>query len=304
MFYFVCLGIIIACLVTIAAIIGSKFPQLILINTEVIPKERDLARKRQIMDERVRRAAKKWSGGILSFLTPLGVKVRDAFRRQVKKLLTIDRQFRNEKILPENKKISQADRLREDATKLIQAEKYGEAEKKLIEVVALDEMNEDVYRDLGNLYLEIKRWDRARDIYAFLVKLLVKKYCKQAVSELKGVPVPRFEAFADSCPAGKAAHTDIAKQYANFAEACSEVEDFVSARVGLEYAVSFEPANPRHLDSLVEACIIEGDKERAMGSLERLRTANPENKKLDSLQKRIDEISVEEEEDAAEQVLV
>jgi len=300
MFYLICFGIIIVCLIAIAVIIGSKFSQLILINTEAIPKERDLVRKREIMDERVRRAAKKWSGGILSFLSPVGVKIRDAFRRQVKKLLTIDRQFKNEKVLPEEKKLSKSEKLNTDADKLIEDEKFGEAEKKLIEALALDEMNEDIYRKLGNLYLETKRWDRARDTYAFLVKLLVKNNCKQSVSELKGVPVPRFEAFSDECKAGKSAHADIAKQYALFAEACSEAEDFASARAGLEHAVSFEPANPRHLDSLVEACIIEGDKERAVGNLERLRATNPENKKLDSLQKRIDKMTADEEEEVAE----
>jgi len=294
-FYIIFASIAAVSLVGIGVIIGRKFPQLTLIDTEAIPKEQNLARKREIMDERVRRAAQRWSGGIMGFLTPLAVRVRDVFRRQVKKLLTIDRQFRNEKVLPPEKKEIQTDKLQGDAEKLIEAEKFGEAEKKLIEVLALDEMNEDVYRDLGKLYTDTKRWDRARDTFSFLVKLLIKRHCGQSVSDSKGVPVPRFEAFSEECPAEKSAHADIAKQYANFAEACSAAEDFASARAGLEHAVSFEPANPRHLDSLVEACIMDGDKDRAVGSLERLQTVNPENKKLDSLQGRIAEMAGEEE---------
>ncbi|MFH1046750.1 MAG: hypothetical protein V1738_00460 [Patescibacteria group bacterium] len=284
-------AIIVICLIAIAVIIGRKFSQLILINTEVIPKEKNLARKRQIMDERVRRAANQWSGKIIGWLAPIGAGIRDMFRRQVKRLMTLERQFRNEKVLPPKKKESQFDKLRGEASKLIETEKYGEAEKKLIEALAFDEMNEDIYRALGELYSDMKRWDRARDTFAFLVKLLVRKNCNQSVSDSKGVPVPRFEAFADDCPASKSAHADIAKQYANFAVACSAQEDFAMARAGLEHAVSFEPANPRHLDSLVEACIMEGDKDRAVGSLERLRATNPDNNKLESLQKRIDELA-------------
>jgi len=298
-FYIVFISIAVISLIGIMVIIGRKFPQLTLIDTESLPKEQNLARKREIMDQRVRRAAKGWSARILAALATPAVFVRDAFRRQVKRLLTLDRQFRNEKVLPPEKKEGRIEKLRAEAAKLIEDDKLGEAEQKLIEAVALDEFNEDVYRELGELYVEMKRWDRARDTHAFLVKLLIKQHCGQSVSDSKGVPVPRFESFAETCPADKADHADIAKQYELFAEACRANEDFASARAGFEHAVAFEPANPRHLDSLVEACIMDGDKERAISSLERLRAVNPENQKLDALQQRIDEMTEEQGSDEA-----
>ena len=200
-FYVVFTLIIVVCLTAIATIVGRKLSQLTLIDTEVIPKERNLVRKRAIMEQRVRRATQSWSKWLLALLSPLAVWVRDAFRRQVKKLMAIDRQFRNEKVMRPEQKENRAEKLRQEAAKLFEAQKFGEAEKKLIEVLAFDELNEDIYRDLGDLYMSTRRWDRARDTFSFLTKLLVKKYCDQSVSDAKGAPMPRFEAFSADCPA-------------------------------------------------------------------------------------------------------
>ncbi|MBU0625258.1 hypothetical protein KKF05_02875 [Patescibacteria group bacterium] len=293
--YFICLTVIIVSLLIIAVIVVRKFPQLTLINTGVIPKERNLVRKREIMDQRVQRAVQRWLGKILQILRPPALRLRDTFRRQVKKLLTIDRQFRNERRLKPQEKKTLIEKLRQETFRLIEAEKFGEAEKKLIEILALDELNESVYRDLGELYMNTKRWDRAKDIYSFLAKLLVKRYCGQSVSEAKGIPMPRFEAFSDDCPASAAEHAAIAKQFANFGLVCQERGEFSAARSGFETAAAFELSNPKHLDSLVEACIMEGDKAKARSALEKLRIANPENNKLEVLQMRIEALVEDEE---------
>ncbi|MEA3249086.1 MAG: hypothetical protein U9Q03_01890 [Patescibacteria group bacterium] len=298
MYYVIPIAVIILCLGGISIIVVRKFAQLTLIDTESIPKEKNLARKKEIIDERVRRTAEEWSKGALKVVSPAAVSARDSFRRFFKRLLTIDRQFAIAKPVDPDKGHNRAEKVRAEAKKLIDENKFGEAEKKLISVLAFDELNDGVYRDLGNLYTRIKRYDRARDTFAFLVKILIKRSCGQQVSESKGVPVPRFEAFADDCPAGHEAHADIAKQYVNFGLASQGAEDFASARAGFDHAASFEPGNPKHLDLLVEACIMDGVKDRALAAWERLREANPENKKLDSLRKKIEKMEVEEREDA------
>lgn len=298
LYYVLPMAVIILSLGAIAMIVARKLPQLTLIDTESIPKEQNLARKKQIMDERVRRAAEDWSKGALKAVTPVAVGARDSFRRLFKRLLTIDRQFAISKPVDPDKGHDRAEKVRAEAKKLIDENKFGEAEKKLISVLAFDELNDGVYRDLGDLYTRIKRHDRARDTYAFLVKVLIKRSCGQQTADSKGVPVPRFEAFSEDCPAGSEAHADIAKQYDNFGLASQSAEDFASARAGFEHAASFEPGNPKHLDLLVEACIMDGVKDRALAAWERLREVNPDNKKLNPLRKRIEKMEGEEKDEA------
>ncbi len=294
LYYVLPAAVIILSLGGIALIIVRKFPQLTLIDTDAIPKEQNLARKKAIMDERVRRAAEQWSKGAIGAVTPAAVGVRDSFRRFFKRLLTIDRQFAISRPVDPDKGRNRAEKTRAEAAKLIDDNKFGEAEKKLISVLAFDELNDGVYRDLGDLYTRIKRYDRARDTYAFLVKILIKRHCGQQTSDSKGVPVPRFEAFSEDCPAGREAHADIAKQYDNFGLASQSAEDLASARAGFDHAASFEPGNPKHLDLLVEACIMDGVKDRALAAWERLREVNPDNKKLNPLRKRIEKMDAEE----------
>jgi tetratricopeptide (TPR) repeat protein len=288
--YSISLIIIIICLSVIAVIIFNKFSQLILINTEAIPKERDLARKRKIMEQRIQRIAQHWLKTIKQLTTPAIDRLRDFFRQQVKKLQFIDQQFRNEKISTPEQKKEVIEKLRQESSKLLEAKKFDEVEKKLIEILSLDELNEAAYLDLGEIYLQTRRWNLAKETYAFLAKLLVKKYCGLAVGETEGVPMPQLEACLTDCSASAAEHALIAKQFFNFGLVCLERGEYFAARSGFETAAVFEPANPKHLDFLVEACIMEGDKVKAGNAWEKLRAVNPENNKLIALRARIDDL--------------
>ncbi|MEY4744907.1 MAG: hypothetical protein RL272_852, partial [Candidatus Parcubacteria bacterium] len=89
------------------------------------------------------------------------------------------------------------------------------------------------------------------------------------------------------CQASASAHADIAAGCFDLGLAAQAAGDARDARSAFERAVAFEPANPRHLDLLLDACILEGDKSRASEVFARLKSANPENNKLDSLAERI-----------------
>jgi len=107
-YYVIPAAIIVLSLGAIAMIVVRKFAQLTLIDTESIPKEQNLARKKEIMDERVRRAAEKWSKGAVKIVAPGAVRVRDSFRRFFKRLTTIERQFAMSKPVDPDKGRSRA----------------------------------------------------------------------------------------------------------------------------------------------------------------------------------------------------
>lgn len=276
-------------LIGLVVIIVRKFPQLTLIDAESLPEEQHRQRKKEIVAARVNRAALEgWQKAVESMMQPL-LRIRDRFRRQFKKLLTIDKQFRNEGLARAKgeRREAVAAKLVAKAEKLTSQEKFGEAEKAYMEALSVDEHCKPAYMGLGALCMSQKRYHRARETYAFLVKLEVKEVCGQNAADLMGVPVPRHEAFAEDCPASAAAHAEVAKRYAELAAASQADGKTTAGRVALETAVAFEPSNPRYLDLLVEACILEGDQERAYEALAELREANPENAKVEVYGERI-----------------
>ena len=95
---------------------------------------------------------------------------------------------------------------------------------------------------------------------------------------------------AEDCPESAEVHAEAAKNYAKYGETFEVKDDIAGARLAYEQAVRYEASNPRYLDLLVEACILEGDQERALDVLRTLEEVNSENQKLESLQERIKEM--------------
>lgn len=289
MFYKVAIVLIVVCLALIVVIVVRKFPQLTLIDAEALPKERETQKKKEIIHDRVGRlAAERWKTFVAK-VSPVLAWLRAAFRRQYAKVLMLDRKYQAKK--PAEKPLStadirdMADRMLDEAAGLVKEGRFDEAEKKYVEIIRLDARNLEAYRGLGDLYLDAKNYAQAKETYAFLVKMSVKQCCVahkgRAGQEIDGVKEPA------QCPASPAVQSEIAKNYFSLSAACRALGDLPGARLALESAVAHEPANPKHLDLLIDTCILEGDKDRALEVFEQLKSVNPENQKLGHLFEKI-----------------
>jgi len=279
-FYVGAILTVIACLAAAAWVVVRKFPQLTLIDTEALPLERDAKKKKAIIQDRASRMTAAFGRRIAAALTRWFERRQEGFRRSYRKVLALERQYRKEKpVLPAEVDAKIA-AYAADAERLIKTGEYGDAEKKYIEILSMDRKNANAYWGLGALYLESKRHEQARETYAYLVRILRKgSRCTHAENGAVSALRP--------CAADAAAHADIAAAYLDLGLATQASGEAPQARAALERAVAFEPANPRHLDLLLDACILEGDKSRASQVYAQLRAANPENNKLDALAERI-----------------
>jgi len=288
MFYKVAIIFIGACFVAMLAIVIRKFPQLTLIDTAALPKERETRKKKEIIHERVgRMAAENWRG-FAAKVGPVLKKIQAWFRRQYTKVLVLDYKYQTAK--PEDKPLpisdlrAIVDRLQDEAAELVKEGKGSEAEKKYVEIIKIDPKNLGAYRGLGELYLDAKNYLQAKETFEFLVKMSVKECC--VAHKGRAGRFPDAEE-GGSCPASPAVQAEIAKNYLSLSNACRLAGDPTGARLALESALGHEPANPKHLDLLIEACILEGDKERALAVFGKLKEVNPENQKLGILYEKI-----------------
>jgi tetratricopeptide (TPR) repeat protein len=279
-FYIVAIIIVIASLSGIGVIVGKKFPQLTLIDTEALPLERDAKKKKEIMHERVSRMTGSFGRRLSGGLTRGFNRVQERFRESYRKLLVLEQRYRTQKPLTPEENAAKIASLFVQAVEFRKAAEYGNAEKRYIEVLSIDRKNHDAYWGLGELYLEAKRYDQAKETFAYLVRML-RKTARCTHGEAGAAPADR------PCEASASAHSDIATGWFETGMAAQAAGDLHEARKAFERSVAFEPANPRHLDLLLDACILEGDKLRAAEVLQQLRAANPENNKLEAFAERV-----------------
>lgn len=288
LFYAICFIIIAISAGGILMIAARKFPQLTLIDTSSLPKEREAQKKKEIIKSRVHRKMSDWGSDLLEkFLQPF-VRMQNAFRRHYRKLLTLDKQLRHKALDPAALR-QRVRQLLDEAGKLLADGDSSGSEKKYIEVISLDKKNVQAYRGLGVLFLGNKQYVQAKETFGFLVKTLAKGGCAFAKAAQGGAPEKAkiAEGGDKRCVESPAEHAEMAKDYLNLGLTHKALGEAKVARLSFEGAVLFEPSSPKYLDLLLEACILETNKERAWDVFDRLQAVNPENQKLESLRDRI-----------------
>lgn len=256
LFYEVFGGIIAVCALAALAVIARKFGQLALIDVESIPLERDAKKKKEIVHARIDRIAAAWLKRLAGFFRPMAERTRAAFRRMYRRALILERQLEHsEPVLRAEIRARVNDLLAQGAA-LAESGDMAGAERRYIDAVALDARNLEAYRGLAEIYLATRQYAEARETIQFLLKIV---------------------------RAGR----ERAKDFLNLGLACQALGDQKAAHDAFGEAVAREPLNPKYLDLLLEACILEGNKGQALEVFELLKSANPENQKLESFAQAI-----------------
>lgn len=284
-----CGVVIVYCLARLAAIIVPKFPQLALIDNAIIPEEREARKKKEIMHGRTHRILTGGFAALGEALVPLWERLRDAFRAKYRDLLSRQRELRKENPLTPAEQREKIAAALSEAAKLAAAGKGSEAEQKYMEALGFDPRREEAYRGLADLYMDARRYDRAKETLQYLIKALIRENrCIHGAG--RRAFATGVEENPNACPATPAVHSDIAARSVALAAAFNELKDPEGSFGAYELAVNMEPANPRYLDLLLEACILGGDKRRAEEVFEALREVNPENGKLPDFEQRVTDL--------------
>ena len=129
-----------------------------------------------------------------------------------------------------------------------------EAEQCFLEIITLDPHNLEAYEGLLQIYLAKSSLKEAGEVAQFLMKLN---------------------------PAASGRYLFL------LAAAYREAEDNKAAWKYGTQAATFEPANPKYLDFLVELAILEKRKQAGEKYLARLKEVNPDNAKIEEWEERI-----------------
>lgn len=252
------IALIILSVLALLVIAIRKVPYLRAIDTSSTREAKVHELKQALVAKRLTRLGEKYFGKLKIVLRPLGRVAKLGANVVTHKVLALEEHYQKLRkeagvhaIDTETRK-----KMLEEAGRFVKETRYGEAEKRLIEILSHDPRNVEAYEVLGDLYLKMKNYDQAEETFKFILK--IQPNDASTLTGLGEIELAR----------GKPAE---AKGY-------------------FEKAVAKRPNNPKYLDFLVEANILTGSAADARRALEQLRAANPENKKLEEFEERIDAI--------------
>lgn len=285
--------IIIVCLVIFGFIIARHWHQL-LASTANLPIQKQTEVKKRILEQRLERHLIVQGNKLIIFLKPFAHFLVSLTKKGIKAIVAAEQKYKA-KLLKQNfsKKIDQQQFLHQklkEALKLQTDKKFGDAEKKYIEILTVDDKNISAYWGLGKLYAEQEDYDQAQETLKYLLKL--QPGHNQARKLLAQVAAER----GDLLLAKKCLEILIQSDakdiscYLSLAAAEMGLENPTGAQTWLQKGLLIEANNTRLLDFLIEVSILIGDIDTATETLRTLQMVNPENAKIEEYRKKINEI--------------
>lgn len=284
-------------LLVIAALVVRHFGELVAFDASSVPQILEKTTKQALVHARIQRNIKKVGGHVRERLSPVA-HGWESFQRWFRNLAnTIADQYRLQewkqkwqewKSRSRHERRAHLLKLLEEGDEHRRAGRYVEAEKNYIEIISLDPKNVSAYTGLAKAYFNQDKWKETEEVARHVVESL------DSVAELGwaflGRTLKAQGKWTDAAAAFKNAlkvNPLMAKRWVDLGDCYREMGGIAEAIVAYRKAAEIEPNNPRVLDQLIEISIISGDKRLAREAFLQLRSANPENQKLEEWEARI-----------------
>jgi tetratricopeptide (TPR) repeat protein len=281
-------------LIVILVIVIRKFPMLSMINTKTVPAEKENKIKNVLLEQRLKRKTVNLGGRVKKNISPLFYKAQVWLKLKYHKIAELEKKYREEKkktpltLEEKDVKTQKIKLLLKEAEELINRDEFKGAEAKCIEALSLDKTNLEAYHFLGDIYLALKDFEHAKEIFSFLIK-----YNEKDDRALSGLGL-----VASSFGNLKEAEEDLLASinynnkkpsyYLDLARVYQALDQTDKALNCCQEALKLESKNPKILHNLLQICMEAKNKGLAIRTFDRLKEANPENQKLEELKKQID----------------
>lgn len=245
-------------------IIFRHFPALALLDVENISEEKERRIKEKIIKERMRRKF-KFLNNFFQKISDWFNKISNIFWSKLEAWKDKKKEERRARNLAEVSDAEKVKMIFSLAKTFIDQEDWLEAEKKLIEIISLDDKNFLAFLELGKVYQAQEKWQEAKQTLLYALKL-AKLFPEQANLN------------------------DFSNINYSLAIINQELGDLDLALKSLERALENDPNNPRYLDLMLNLCIMKRDKGAAIKYLEKIKKSNPQNNNIAEWSKDIEKI--------------
>ncbi len=259
MYNIIPLILILVSLSVIILIVVRKFSVLANVDIANIKSEQEAIFKEQIISNRLKRNLTKWSSLLIKASRLISNNTVSFSKWFYNKLHELKERYKSEEVLPIGNKEEKVKELFAEAEELLAQNEYDIAEKRLVDIIGLDSQNLEAFKKLGQLYIDNKNYEDAKQTLGHILKL-----SKEAGED-----------------------KELSKIYFDLFSINRNLNNLDEALVNIEEALEIEPNNPRYLDNMLETSIIKKDKALALETYKKLGEINPENKKLKDFKKQI-----------------
>ena len=251
--------LIVFSVLVLGGVVSRKIPQLRVIDTDSIPKERERKVKETLILQKFRRVGTaKLLGASKAAATFVGAVSRQG-RRVVQRLYRLEQYYQKLKRSEDEGVHRYSDETMktriDEAIVLQKQEEYIPAEKIFIDIISHNPRSVDGYEALGNMYLVAGQLDQARETLQFAMRL----------------------------------SPDDASVNVSLAEIEMKLGEPKKALPLLRKAVEKRSKNPRYLDFYIETALEVGSLKDAREGIQKLKDVNPENKKIVEFETRFQE---------------
>lgn len=280
------------CFIIIIFIIGRKFYRLKLIDIETMPSEKERKIKDKIMIDRIRR---KTSSELMKFedrLFPLFGKMRGYFEKIYNSILELEKRYQEKgkrKPLDEDSK-EKIRMMHNIAKECLDNNDLIGAENKYIEIISLDHRNIEAYKKLADIYIYKKDFKHAKEILVHSLKLNKKDEDVYRVLGSLLMDEGNLEEAKKNYLKVITLNPKNSVSYVDLFDVYKCMGDYENARRAIHKAVEIDSNNPKSLDLMAGINILLNNKKDAEYAYEKLKGVNPENKKLEEIKRKIDEM--------------
>ena len=246
--------IILLAAIIIIIIIARHFPALAVLDVDNIPEEKERQVKEKIIRDRISRKF-SFFNNLSKKISKISDRIYNFFQSKLLELQKKNQEIQEEKHLLNVSLMEKNKILFSQVEDLLKNENWEGAEKKLIDIISLDDKNFLAFFELGEVYRIEEKWQEAKQTLSYANKLA--------------------EVFPE-----KVSKNELANLNYSLALINKELNDLSEAKDGLLKSLEIDPNNPRYLDLMLDLCIIKKEKLSALKYLEKIKEINPDNNNI------------------------
>ncbi|MBU2566389.1 hypothetical protein KKG46_02415, partial [Patescibacteria group bacterium] len=288
---FAILGIAVA-----VVIVFRHWAEIRLLDPDSIKEEKEKQRRVEMVQQRFNRLQANKIAPIRYFYNRFVLKAKTTFHQAYIKLIKLNRFYEQAKKPFAHVAPTMQERIKvllDEARSLARDLKWGDAEKRYLEVLRMDNRNADAYKGIGLIYLKQKLVPQAKETFDYLVK--VKKADDIVYAALADIAQLEEDAESEEAFRIKAieARPRLANRYAELAKFYLDAEDYAKAWPAVKRATDLDPKSSKYQELALECLIILGDWIEAKRRYDKLRLISEDKPRLQKYRDRIDRMRPE-----------
>jgi len=278
-------------LVVMGLLVVKHWKEVRLLDSMSIKEEQTKKKREEMLQRRFERMSSDRIEAVKRAGRQIGRSATQSYRRLYRRLQSFENIYRK----TSNPLSTMAPSLREriktllsDARSLMRDLKWADAERRLLEVLALDKRNEDAFRQLGQIYLKQKLYPQAKETFEFLQK--IGKADDASFAGLAEIAEAEGNLALAELMRKKAIEASPRQphRYAELAQFYLDQDKPEQAWPNAQKASELEAGSAKYLELSLETAILLGDQEEARARYNRLRLLIDDQARFQMWKEKID----------------